>query len=109
LWQPDGLETDRFRAHIREMAQKYLSGLDLRGRPLTLLVSGIMVVLLLYGCVRFYDGPISECASGYCSTHGQIHTAAEYRAFKVWATAIWIVWPLGMAALFFLQRKKDSK
>jgi hypothetical protein len=69
-------------------------------------VSIVMMVLFAYGAIRFYDGPISECATGYCSTHHQPHTASEYRAYKAWETTIFIVWPLGMAELFFLQRDK---
>ena len=40
--------------------------------------------------------------SAYCSTRGQPHTADEYRAYKSWEKTIWIVWPLGMAALALL-------
>ena len=65
-----------------------------------------MLLLFAYGAGRFHDGPISECGSGYCSTHRQPHTAEDYRAFKVWEKTIWIVWPLGLGALFLLQRAK---
>jgi hypothetical protein len=46
----------------------------------------------VYGAGRFYDGPISECSTGYCSTHHQPHTAAEYRDYKAWEKTILIVW-----------------
>jgi len=72
-----------------------------------------MMILFIYGASRFGDGPIRECAtsnclphdcrSSYCSTRGYSHTADEYRAFKNWETAIFIVWPIGMAALALLR------
>jgi hypothetical protein len=92
-------------AHIWNMA---ISALNSWRTTTVYIVSAMLLALFLYGCGRFYDGPISECASGYCSTHGQLHTAADYRAYKAWGTTIWIVWPIGIAALFFLQRSKPK-
>ena len=78
-------------------------------RSVTLYVaSAVMLVLFAYGAGRFYDGPIRECATGYCSTHGQPHTAADYRAYKAWEKTIFIVWPIGMVVLFLLQPHKPK-
>jgi hypothetical protein len=70
-----------------------------------------MFVLFAYGAGRFSDGPISECGSGFCSSHHQPHSADDYRAYKAWEKIIFIVWPLGMAAGFLLQytKPKDDK
>jgi hypothetical protein len=71
-------------------------------------VPAVMLILFGYGAARFYDGPISECGSGYCSTRHQSHTAEDYRAYKAWEKTIFIVWPLGLAAIFFLRRGKGD-
>jgi hypothetical protein len=65
-----------------------------------------MGTIFLYGAVRFRNAPIHECATGYCGKQGQPHTVADYRAFSVWETTFFIVWPLGLAVLYFLQRDK---
>jgi|tagenome__1003787_1003787.scaffolds.fasta_scaffold20970498_2 hypothetical protein len=71
-------------------------------------VSLLTLIVFVYGAGRFYDGPISECSTGYCSTRHQPHTAAEYRDYKAWERTILIMWPLGMAALFLLNRKSKG-
>ncbi|MEH6950796.1 hypothetical protein V4R08_05535 [Nitrobacter sp. NHB1] len=72
-------------------------------------VPALMLVLLAYGASRFHDGPISPCASGYCSTHGLAHSADDYAAYKAWEKTAFVIWPLGMVALFFLQRGKGDE
>ena len=72
-------------------------------------VPGLMMVLFVYGAARFHDGPIGPCDAGYCSTHGVVHTADDFVAYKTWERAIWVIWPLGMVALFFLQRSKGDE
>jgi hypothetical protein len=72
-------------------------------------VSGIMLVLFVYGCGRFGNGPISECASGYCSTRGYIHSEADFKAYKAWEKTIFIVWPLGLLGLWLLNRGKGDE
>jgi hypothetical protein len=67
-----------------------------------------MVILMAYGATRFHDGPINQCGSGYCSTHGVAHTEDDYRAYKAFEKTAFVVWPLGMVALFFLQRRRDE-
>jgi hypothetical protein len=71
-------------------------------------ISLLMMIVFVYGAGRFSDGPISECSTGYCSTRHQPHTAAEYRDYKAWERTILIMWPLGMAALFLLNRKSKG-
>jgi hypothetical protein len=68
-------------------------------------VPGMMLILFAYGAVRFHDGPINPDGNGYRSTHGIAHTADEYVAYKAWEKTAFVVWPLGMVALFFLQRR----
>ena len=73
---------------------------------LAYIIGLVMVVLFVYGLIRYPDLPIRECASGYCGKQGQPHTAAEYRAFNAWRITLVIGWPIGIAALLFLQREK---
>jgi len=70
-------------------------------RPLSNCIGLVMVVLFVYGLIRYPDLPIRECPSGYCGRQGQPHTAAEYNAFKIWQTTLFIVWPIGMLISFF--------
>jgi hypothetical protein len=72
-------------------------------------VPALMLALFVYGATRFHDGPINPCGSGYCSTHGVAHTADDYVAYKGWEKTVFVIWPLGMVALFFLQRGKGDE
>ena len=65
-----------------------------------------MLAALIYGRVRFYDPAFRECASGYFCKGEQLHTAVEYRAFRVWQAAVLIGWPIGVGVLIFLQRNR---
>ena len=44
----------------------------------------VMFASLLYGAVLYPDGPIRQCnfGSGYCGKHGEVHTLADYEAFR---------------------------
>ena len=63
-----------------------------------------MAIEFVYGMVRFFDGPLHECATGFCGKQGQPHTAAEYHAYMIWQTVMLITWPLGMLTLLLLGR-----
>jgi hypothetical protein len=104
LRQPYRLEFDQFRAHIRVMAisRKF------RWNVARYALSAVMLTVFFYGAIRFADGPISEYQGGYRSTRGVPHSAEEYRDYKIWEKTIFIVWPIGMAIGFFLQRTKPD-
>ena len=78
-------------------------------RPLSYCIGLVMVVLFVYGLIRYPDLPIRECPSGYCGRQGQPHTAAEYNAFKIWQRTLFIVWPIGMLIMLLLQRGKPKR
>ena len=78
-------------------------------RPLSYCIGLVMVVLFVYGLIRYPDLPIRECPSGYCGRQGQPHTAAEYNAFSIWQTTLFIVWPVGMLIMLLLQRGKPKR
>jgi hypothetical protein len=101
---PDRLELDRYRAHILVMVipRKFW------WNAVRYAVGAVMLVLFAYGAIRFGDGPISEYQGGYRSTRRVPHTAEEYRAYKIWEKTIFIVWPLGIAIGFLLQRTKPD-
>jgi hypothetical protein len=77
-----------------------------KAQLLTYIIGVVMVVLFAYGLIRYPDLPIRECSSGYCGRQGQSHTSAEYRAFNAWQITLMIGWPIGMAAMLFLQHEK---
>ncbi len=69
-------------------------------RSLSYCIGLVMVVLFVYGLIRYPDLPIRECPS---------HTAAEYNAFSIWQTTLFIVWPIGMLIMLLLQRGKPKR
>ncbi len=73
---------------------------------LSYVIGAVMLAVLIYGCVQFYDASFRDCASGYSGNCGKFHMAAEYRAFRLWQTAVLIVWPVAVGALIFLQRDR---
>ena len=75
-------------------------------RLLTAVIAIGMAIVFFYGIARFPDAPIHECATGFCGKQGQAHTIADYHAFSVWQTTIFIVWPIGLIFLTLLQRDK---
>jgi hypothetical protein len=82
-----------------------------KARLLSYIIGLVIVALFVYGLIRYPDLPIRECPSGYCGRQGQPRTAAEYRAFNAWQITLMIGFPIGIAAMLFLQHKKpkDSK
>src|SRR5258705_2228668 len=80
-----------------------------KSRSLSYCIGLVMVVLFVYGLIRYPDLPIRECPSGYCGRQGQPHTAAEYNAFSIWQTTLFIVWSIGMLIMLLLQRGKAQK
>ena len=80
-----------------------------KAQLLPYLIGLVMIVLFVYGLIRYPDLPIRECPSGYCGRQGQPHTAAEYNAFSIWQTTLFIVWPIGMLIMLLLQRGKPKR
>lgn len=73
----------------------------------------VMGAALLYGFIRFPDGPIHACVpgrayavkqhpEGYCGKQGQPHTLADYRSYREWTTAMLVGWPFGLVLLIIL-------
>jgi hypothetical protein len=102
------LEIGTSAAHIRRMAifTPNSSQPSLSQELLSYIIGAVMLVVLIYGCIQFYDADFRDCASGYSGNCGKFHATAEYRAFSVWQTAVLIVWPIGAVFLIFLQRSR---
>jgi len=73
---------------------------------LSYIIGALMLVVLIHGCVQFYDPAFRECASGYFCKCKQFHTADEYRAFRVCQAAVLIGWPIGVGVVIILQRNR---
>jgi len=102
------LEIGTSAAHIRRMAifTPNSSQPSLNQELLSYMIGAVMLAVLIYGCIQFYDADFRDCASGYAGNCGKFHATAEYRAFSVWQTAVLIVWPIGAGVLIFLQRSR---
>jgi hypothetical protein len=102
------LENGQSGAHSRMMAiyAPNSSQPSAKQELLSYLIGAVMLLVLIYGCVQFYDASFRDCASGYSGNCGKFHTAVEDRAFGVWQAVVLIVWPIGMGALIFLQRNR---
>ena len=77
------------------------------------LIAAFMVMLFIYGFVKFPDG-VHTCKElgykelGYCGKQGQSHTKTEFEEFNFWSTLMFWCWPSGIGALALLQEKKKS-
>jgi hypothetical protein len=47
-------------------------------------VPAVWLSVFGYGLLRFPDAPISRCAHMFCGKTGQLHTLADYQAFRIW-------------------------
>ena len=72
------------------------------------LAGGVALTLILvfvYGLVRFPDQPIHRCPGAsdlYCGKQFRIHSADDFEAYETWNTVLLTAWPLGMIALALL-------
>lgn len=62
--------------------------------------------IFIYGLVLYTDAPYRLCAEGgsYCGKNGLRHTYEAYQAWKNWERILFLCWPFGVAASFFLNR-----
>jgi hypothetical protein len=60
------------------------------------------------GIALFPDAPIRKCASGYCGKQGQSHTERDYERFQVWETGLKFGWPLVIASMWWLGRRRSN-
>lgn len=66
-----------------------------------------MLCFFAYGVIRFPDSPIHPCRiNQYCGKQGQPHTLQDFKAFHFWETTCMYAWPVGLLAMFLLNRKQ---
>lgn len=84
-------------------------------RVLIWFVGVIMAIWFFGGFLLFPDAPIGPCGPntrylysnhpfGYCGKQGQSHTATDFHRFTIWQDTLIFLWPLGLGALFLLNR-----
>ena len=79
----------------------------LRRRNTSYFVAAMMGILLIYGVIRFPDAPLQACSDhGYCGKQGQPHSRRQFEEFEIWQNTLFWVWPIGMLALYVLNRDR---
>jgi hypothetical protein len=73
------------------------------------LATGLLVTVMFTwffgGLLLFPDAPIKPCGNSYCGKQGQHRSQIDYIRFSEWQNTLFILWPLGMGALFLLRGK----
>jgi hypothetical protein len=76
-------------------------------RNASIVIAIMMGILFAYGLIRYPDAPLHPCAEhGFCGKQGQAHTQQEFEGFDRWQNTLFWVWPIGMAALYILNRDR---
>jgi hypothetical protein len=76
-------------------------------RNASIVIATMMGILFIYGLIRFPDAPLHVCGdNGYCGKQGQPHTQNEFEAFELWQNTLFWVWPIGIVALYILNRDR---
>jgi hypothetical protein len=76
-------------------------------RNTSVVIVTMMLMLFVYGLVRFPDAPLHSCVDhGYCGKQGQPHTQREFEAFEIWQNTLFWIWPIGMLVLYALNRDR---
>lgn len=85
---------DQLSGQARLMAQRDAAAARRKG-PLAkallvaCFVAGLLAAAtLIYGFIRFPDGPIRETASRYVGKHGEPHTREDYEQYKLWVKLV---------------------
>lgn len=74
---------------------------------LTYLVLAYLFAVFGYGLIKYPDAPLHPCTSaGYCGKQGQAHGAQQYQQFSRWQATFEWSWPIGMLALYLLNRDR---
>jgi hypothetical protein len=76
-----------------------------RRRNASIAIATLMGILFIYGLIRFPDAPLHACGDhSYCGKQGQPHTQKQFEDFDIWQNTLFWVWPIGMLALYILNR-----
>ena len=115
LWEAhEGIDPLRYPVNFKnlldEMAARGIAANDsadhsptsfaakMRGIVAIAIVASTLCIFFV-GMERFADGPIRPCGvNQYCGKQGQLHSAADYAAFRRWETTTLLLWPFNMLA-----------
>jgi hypothetical protein len=76
-------------------------------RNASIVIATTMGIIFAYGLIRFPDAPLHSCVEhDYCGKQGQPHTRKDFEQFEIWQNTLFCIWPIGMLALFFLNRDR---
>jgi hypothetical protein len=76
-------------------------------RNASIIIAAMMGILFVYGLIRFPDAPLNSCGyHSYCGKQGQSHTQKQFEDFEVWQNTLFWVWPIGLVALYILNRDR---
>jgi uncharacterized BrkB/YihY/UPF0761 family membrane protein len=81
---------------------------NIRARLASIIVI-IMIGAFAFGLIRFFGGPLYECAIGNCGKPVQPQGAAFAHEFLTWQTTIFVVWSVGLFLLWLLRNNRKSK
>jgi hypothetical protein len=72
-------------------------------------ILALMACVFQFGYVRFPDAPIGPCGvDRYCGKQGQPHTADAFTSYRRWERTMFVVWPVGMLAIFVVRRLRRT-
>jgi len=76
-------------------------------RNASIVIAALMGILFAYGLIRFPDAPLHACGDNiYCGKQGQPHTERQFKDFEIWQNTLVWVWPIGLLALYVLNRDR---
>jgi hypothetical protein len=76
-------------------------------RNASIVIAIMMGILFGYGLIRFPDAPLQSCGDhSFCGKQGRPHTQQEFEAFEFWQNTLFWVWPVGILALYILNRDR---
>jgi hypothetical protein len=76
-------------------------------RNASIVIAAMMGMWFVYGLIRFPDAPLHVCGDNhYCGKQGQPHTQRQFENFEIWQNTLAWAWPIGMLALYILNRDR---
>ena len=69
----------------------------------------VMIGVFFFGLLRFFGGPLFACLTGDCASPVEPHDAAYAHQFLGWQTTVFVVWAMGLFALWLLHNNREKK
>jgi hypothetical protein len=94
----------RAMAGVPERAGSVMAGWR---RSVSIVIASAMGLWFFGGMWLYPDAPLHACVEhGYCGKQGQPHSQREFEHFRVWETGLQWAWPIGIIALFVLNKDR---